>query len=177
MRSARRRPRERGAALAEFVVCFPVFLVLMLVAIDAGANVGAGQEAERAARDVAAQAVVGRVDGPRTCGLEPDGHLARRTVEVICATKAATGSADADVRVRLHVGRVSRGEAPTLVLCVMSRARSVSGLLGPVFSGRVHVARTEVGATAADVELPASGSEDPLAGRTWRFCDATGRST
>jgi Flp pilus assembly protein TadG len=165
--SARGRGRERGAALAEFVVCFPVLLVLMLVVVDLGANVGDGAETGRAAQDVAAAAATGRIAGDTSCRLAADGDLPQRTIRVVCAAKRATGRPDADVRVRVRTSP----DGAALAVCVMTRAASASGLLGAAFAGRAHEARAP--ARLVDgVTPPADGGEAPLPGHGWRFCAA-----
>jgi hypothetical protein len=163
----RRRRGERGSALAEFAICFPLFLLLMLAVVDLGVDYGDGMENDHAAADAAQAAATSNLGHDLTCSLASHGLLARRTRLVVCLAKDRTHRDPADVRVKVaHLG------PDDVVVCVQSRAGSVSGMLAPVFDGRVHESRAAVRAsTAAGRSLP-EGAEDPLPGHDWAFCRA-----
>ena len=167
----RRHRSERGAALAEFAICFPVFMLLMLAVVDMGVNYGDGVETEHAAEAAAHAGAVAKPGDDATCDLVPDGTLARPTRRLICLAKAGTHLDAHKVRVRVVHG----DDDHTVVVCVQSRADSVSGMLGPLLDGKVHEARS-----AATTDLPSgasapsTGGEQALGGHDWSFCRVDG---
>ena len=181
----RRRHRgERGAALAEFAICFPVFMLLMLAIVDMGVNFGDKVETEHAAREAARAGSVAKTGGNSSCSLTPNGTLPVLTRQLFCMAKARTHMNPANVRVKIFYegvnGKVTTNYQPatagaastaTIVVCVQSRADSVSGMLSPILDDKVHESRSLVKTgVPSGGTYPATGEEHPFSGHDWSFC-------
>jgi hypothetical protein len=175
--------------MAEFVIAFPVFLVILVSVIDLGVNFGDGIQLSQGSSEAIELAARSQVGTRTHCDVASDVLLAPLTRRVICTTKAKTHLDPATVRVKVFyettAGAPLSDYQPTeaghatdaiMVMCVMSPENSATGLLSAVFHQRVHTARH-----TAKLGVPAKGSggqyapaasERPLEGQNWSFCTA-----
>lgn len=194
-RRRRRRgcPRsERGAALVEFALAFPILFLLMMGVVDFGVNYGNKVETTHAAREGARAGSVGRVGVDSSCAMA-SAPATTEARQLACLIKSRTHMDDDDVRVRFTYmdgdGRYTNdfSEATrqsnrySIMVCVSTRAYSLSGLLSPVFNGRFHHARAVIktgttpwSTTAANGGLVYSYvpqfAEAAFAGDSWSWC-------
>jgi hypothetical protein len=179
---------ERGSALAEFAIAFPLLIVIMLAVIDFGLEYGNKVAVADSARRASRVASVARVGSDSSCsvnGSAPD----PQTHKLVCLAKRRTRMSDDRVAVKvLYMG--ANGKQTTnfsaakmtenkysVVVCVSASARSISGLLRPVFDGRFHHSRS-VTKTAKPFTgtFPPPWEETPLTSGsvtdTWSWCEA-----
>jgi TadE-like protein len=150
-----RSARESGAAIIEFALAFPILILLMMGVIDFGVNYGNKVQTSHAAREGARAGSVGRVGTDGSCfiaGTPIDVH----TRELICLTKARTHMDPQDVRVRISymdgdgaytndfAEAVRQQNRYSMMVCVSTKAYSLSGLLAPIFDGKYHHARAVI---------------------------------
>jgi len=191
-RPARRGRGERGAALIEFALAFPILFLLMMGVVDFGVNYGNKVETSHAAREGARAGSVGRVGTDTSCYVArtPPSTEAR---QLACLVKARTHMDSEDVRVRFTYmdgdGRYTNdfSEAKrqanrySIMVCVSTRAFSLSGLLAPVFNGKFHHSRAVIKTgTTPWSNVAASGAtvysyvpqyaETTFAGDSWSWC-------
>lgn len=155
-RSATSRTRgDRGAALIEFAMAFPILILLMMGVIDFGVNYGNKVQTTHAAREGARAGSVGRVGTDGSCWIDgaPTGFKSR---ELVCLTKARTHMDPENVRVRISYmdgsgaytndfSEATRQQNKySIMVCVSTRAYSLSGLLGPIFNGKYHHSRAVI---------------------------------
>jgi len=189
---SRHRRSERGAAVIEFAIAFPILFLLMMGVVDFGVNYGNKVETTHAAREGARAGSVGRVGSDTTCfmGSTPSSLEAR---QLLCLVKARTHMDPKDVRVRVTYmdgeGKYTNdfSEATrqanrySIMVCVSTKAYSLSGLLSPVFNGRFHHARAVIktgttpwSATASNGGIVYSYvpqfAEATFAGDSWSWC-------
>jgi Flp pilus assembly protein TadG len=182
-------PNRAGKGMAEFVIAFPVFLIVLVAVIDLGMNFGDGIQLSQGTSEavqLAARSDVGHRDH---CDIATNLPLATLSNHAICLIKFKTHLDPAGVRVRIFYETndgqptadyqpVTAGEAggATMVVCVMSPEKSATGLLSAVFDRRVHhdrvTTRLEVPVKAAAGSYPPAASERPLTGQNWSFCTA-----
>ncbi len=189
-READRRSQrsDRGAALVEFAIVFPVFIVLLLGVVDFGVNFGDKVLTSNAAREAARQGAVSQVGSDSTCGLDPNGSLTVLTEQTMCLAKARTHMDPSRVRVKIFYegphGKETANYQPAagsqtstaaIVVCVMTQASSMSGMFSPIFDDQAHKNLTIIKTGAAPgspAKFPAAGEEFPLTGQDWSFCHA-----
>jgi Flp pilus assembly protein TadG len=178
---------ERGGALVEFAMAFPVFMLLLLAVVDMGVNYGDRVQTAHAAREAARAGSVSKVG--TTTGCYIDGTVTNSLSQsLICLAKARTHKNPADVRVKVFYeganGKATSNYNPptgmsssptsTIVVCVMSRAQSISGMLNPIFSGKAHksmsLVKTANPAPTAGGVYPPPAAENALPGHNWAWC-------
>lgn len=187
--------RERGAVLAEFAFAFPILVLLMLGVVDLGLNFSNKVGTTNAAREAARQGSVGRVGVDDSCRI--DGSPAdTRTRRLVCAAKARTAMPADDVRVRISYMGGDGADTDdfsdaalvsnrySMMVCLSTRARSVSGMLTPFLDGRFHHSRAVIKTAATPwskivggrtvYTYPAPFEERPFDGPdgtdTWSWC-------
>jgi len=175
--------------MVEFAIAVPLLMLLLMGIIDFGVNFGNRVETTHAAREGARAGSVNRVGTVDTCPIVPSGTLAVETRRLICLTKARTHMDPNAVAVKImYMGRnaklttdFSAATAATnpysLVVCVSSKAYSLTGMLSGVLDGRFHHMRSVVktGKPASGVFVPA-GQEQPMTSGgvtdSWSWCTA-----
>ena len=180
------RRSDKGGALVEFAIAFPIFMLLLLAVVDMGVNFGDKVETAHASREAARAGSVSKVGTDTSCDLDPNGTLAVLTEELFCLAKARTHMDTAEVRVKVFYEGVNGKETTnydpvppalsatsTIVVCLMSNAKSISGMLSTVFDGNAHESRALIknGRPQGGV-YPPPGEENPLPGQDWSFCSA-----
>jgi Flp pilus assembly protein TadG len=175
--------------MAEFVIAFPVFLVILVSVIDLGVNFGDGIQLSQGSTEAVQLAARSDVGSRNHCDVASDVPLAPLTRHAICLVKAKTHLDPTTVRVKIFYetshGAPTADYQPTsadhasdatMVVCVMSPENSATGLLSAVFNHRVHrtrdTVRLGVPVKASGGSYPPAASERPLDGQTWSFCSA-----
>ena len=191
-RSRRTGRPERGAALAEFALAFPILILLMMGVIDFGVNYGNKVQTSHAAREGARAGSVGNIGVDSSCNMigTPSSLLTR---QLICLTKTRAHMDATDVRVRITYmdadGRYTtdfsdatrRLNQYSIMVCVSSRAYSLSGMLTPYFNGKFHHSRAVIktALTPWSTNIVGLGTvysfvppytEPPFTGDSWRWC-------
>lgn len=168
----------RGAALVEMALATPVFALLLFGAIDFGINWQSRIQTAHAARELARSASVARMGEDTSCspvGLTPSSELLRETV---CLARSKVGRGADDVRVKvIYMGPLGRratdvaNSRNSVVVCVMTRARSATLITAPFFDGRFYESRavTKTAKPYGGAPVP-EGEETPLPGASWTFC-------
>lgn len=186
---------ERGAVLAEFAIAFPVLILLMMGVIDLGLTFSHKGATTNAAREAARVGSVGRVGDRDGCTIDGS-PIDDRTRRLVCHAKARTGVADDDARVRItymdgdgaHTTDFSDAALVanrySLMVCISTRTRSVTGMLHPFLDGRFHHARAVIKTAATPWSKVVGGrtvytypppfEERPMTGPhgddTWTWC-------
>lgn len=182
------RRSERGAALAEFGLAFPVLILVMLAVIDFGVEYGNKVNVADSARRTSRVASVGRSGNEGGCyinGTPPD----TASEQLVCLAKRRSHMDPDRVAVKLiymgPTGKATTDFSParmtenkfSVVMCVSATAESTSGILNAVFDGRFHHSRsvTKTGKPAGGT-LAAPFEETPLTNGSavddWSWCTA-----
>ena len=169
-RISRRRharcPRERGAALVEFALVFPLLFMLIAGMIDFGMVFSNLNSSRQGVREGARQAVVADFGADTTCpvvGVTP----ATATKKLMCLTKDRIGLPQTDTRVKVAFANTNEVGGGILV-CAMYPMCSVTGTFAPVLDGRVVTAKVEMRIEKVDESLTAA-AETALNG-DWSWC-------
>lgn len=162
-RPGRRHTGQRGAAMVEFALIMPVFLLLVMGVIDFGATFNDYNSVRQGVREGARQAVVADWDlGSCTSGSS--------SARVACVTTDRIGLDPARTRVRVQLeGDYQPGEQ--LTVCAMYGAGSMTGLFGPFLDGRVLTSHITMRIEQIDDVAPLTTyDEGALAGQDWSWC-------
>jgi len=160
------RNRERGAALVEFALVFPLLFMLIAGMIDFGmvfANLNATRQG---VREGARQAVVADFGTDGSCtivGTTP----AEATKQLMCLTKDRIGLPQVDTRVKVAFSNTNEVGGGILV-CAMYPMTSVTGTFKPVLDGRVVTTKVEMRIEKVDESLTPA-AEAALNG-DWSWC-------
>lgn len=136
----RERQRERGAALVEFAIVVPLFLLLVFGIIEFGVIYNDLLAVRSGAREGARLGVVNAVDNAPSCKI--NGTLVTppanpttttdATNALVCKTKDRVGLGSAKVKVRVIVTGPAIGE--NLKVCTSFALDDVDGLMVPFVS-------------------------------------------
>jgi hypothetical protein len=161
---ARRRCRpERGAALVEFALVIPVFLMLVMGTIDFGATFNDYNSVRQGVREGARQVVVADWDleGCTT------GTSSQRAA---CLTSKRIGLDPARTRVRIELGG-DYAPGQQLTVCAMYRAGSLTGFFGGILDRKALTSRITMRVEQIDDAAPLSDFEQtPFPGQDWSWC-------
>ena len=166
-RARRREDQERGAALVEFAIVFPLLFLLLSGIIDFGMAFANQNSARQGVREGARQAVVANLDSDGSCTIV-GGTLPDATRKVICMTKSRIGLPEADTRVMVAFGGTNQA-GDSLLVCAQYPLTSATGVFEPVMDGRALTAKVEMRIEKADLTLTA-GAETALPGEDWSWC-------
>jgi Flp pilus assembly protein TadG len=162
------RERERGAALVEFAIVFPLLFLLVSGMLDFGMVFVNLNSARQGVREGARQAVVANFGGSTSCTLTTTGTLDSATRELMCLTKDRMGLAEADTRVKVaFAGTNTVGGA--LLVCAQHPMTSMTGVFRPLMTGKVTTSKVEMRIEKVDLALTA-GEETALPGESWSWC-------
>lgn len=176
---------ESGAALVEFAIIAAIFFGLILGVIDfsfAMYDVNASNFGVRSTTRLAATSEVGTDSSCPLVGLVADPGDDTSLRRLICGTKTRARLDSTRIRVKVRFESasdplVAGASVPgdSLVLCTMTRARSLSGVFGPVLNDRVIKARARTRLETAVESIPVivPGSETAFPGEDWSFCNPT----
>lgn len=158
---SRRRP-ERGAAIVEFALVVPIFLLLVMGTIDFGATFNDYNSVRQGVREGARQAVV--------ADWELDSCTGTSSEKIACITRSRIGLDEARTRVRVQLeGNYEPGEQ--LTVCAMYQAGSITGMFGALLDGRSLNSRITMRIESVDGDAPLTDySQTPLTGQDWSWC-------
>jgi hypothetical protein len=164
---ARRRTRERGAAIVEFAIVFPLFFLLVSGIIDFGQAYSDLNSARQGVREGARQVVVANFGDDGGCavvGAAPNDPTHR----AICLTKDRVGMSASETRVKIaFTGANQVGDS--VVVCAQRPMRSITGVFSPVMSGRAITTKVQMRIEKVDPEVQAV-AETALPGTDWSWC-------
>jgi hypothetical protein len=165
--AASRGRSERGVALVEFAIVFPLLILLVSGMIDFGMAVTELNSTRQGVREGARQAVVANFGSDTACPVT--GSIASdASRKVICLTKDRVGESEADTRVKIvFTGLNQIGDS--LMVCAERPLSSATGIFDPVLDGHVLTSKVEMRIEKVDAELLAA-EETPLSGSDWSWC-------
>lgn len=161
-----RRTKERGAALVEFAIVFPLLFMLIAGMIDFGIVFSNLNSTRQGVREGARQAVVADFGDNTACPLTGAAPSAT-TKKLMCLTKDRIGLGGSDTRVKVafaNTNEVGGG----IIVCAQYPMNSVTGTFKPVLSGRVITSKVEMRIEKVDDTLEAA-AETALNG-DWSWC-------
>ncbi|HEV8296175.1 MAG TPA: TadE family protein [Acidimicrobiales bacterium] len=162
-----RHARDRGAALAEFAIVFPLLFLLIAAMLDYGMAFVSLNSARQGVREGARQAVVANFGTSSSCTLT-GGPFTESDAKLMCLTKGRIGLSESDVRIKVAFpGANAVGNS--LLVCAAYPMRSMTGVLTPMMNGKVMKSKVEMRIEKADLTL-AGAEETALAGSDWTWC-------
>jgi len=159
----RRRSREGGAALVEFALIAPLFIMLVFGMIDFANTFNDYNSVRQGVREGARQAVVASwTDTGCTTGTS--------SARVACVTKARIGLDATRTKVKVDVpASYVPGEA--LKVCAMYQAKSITGFFALLIDSRVLKSQVTMRIEQIDDVAPLIDlTETALAGQDWTWC-------
>ena len=153
---------ERGAAIVEFALVVPIFMLLVMGTIDLGATFNDYNSVRQGVREGARQAVVADWDLDSCTGSSSE--------RVACVTRSRIGLDAARTRVRVQLeGEYQPGEQ--LTVCAMYQAGSITGMFSVLLDGRSLNSRITMRIESIDDVDPLTDYSQPaLAGQDWSWC-------
>jgi TadE-like protein len=187
--------QEMGTTIVEFSIIAALFFAVVLGTIDFSMAMFEMNGVNFGTRSQARSASNGEWGTDLSCNLTPEsGPLDSDISDLMCATKRKTEVSADRVRVRV---RFEDPDDPTrtdvkpelgksLVLCTMTKMRSISGVFGPMVKDKVitSIARSRIERdlsvewTTPESSVPKGplaaeiSSEASFSGSTWGFCEA-----
>jgi hypothetical protein len=146
--------------MVEFALVFPIFALLVFGIIDFGLTLNNYNSVRQGVREGAREGVVANF-GTACSGTSEQ--------KLICLVEQQIGLGS-NTRVRLEIDDdYTVGE--TLTVCAMHPVQSVTGLFGPMLSGKVLQSKIAMRIEVLDTVDPLSNTtESALAGRDWSWC-------
>ena len=149
--------------MLEFALVVPVFLTIVMGALDFGMTFNDYNSVRQGVREGARQVVVGdwSVDGCTS------GSSSARAA---CVTKQRIGLEANRTRITIRLeDAYESGDQVTV--CAMYRASSITGLFGFLLDDRVLTSKVTMRLERIDTEAPlADLSEAPFATKDWSWC-------
>ena len=161
-----RHRRERGAALVEFALVFPLLFMLVAGMIDFGMVFSNLNSTRQGVREGARQAVVAEFGNDTACSIV-GATPAATTKKLMCLTKDRIGLKQSDTRVKVAFSNTNEVGGGILV-CAMYPMTSITGTFEPVLDDRVVTAKVEMRIEKVDETLTAA-AETALNG-DWSWC-------
>jgi hypothetical protein len=160
---SRARTIGRGAAIVEFALVVPIFLLLVMGIIDFGFAFNDYNSVRQGVREGARQIVVADWD--------TDGCTTGSSSErAACVTRARVGLTPADTRVKIVLPD-DYEPGDQVQVCVMYPFSSLTGLFGAALNGRAARSDLSMRLEQIDDGAPLTAYEDlPLTGQNWSWC-------
>lgn len=157
-----RHRTERGAAIVEFALVVPVFLLLVMGTIDFAATFNDYNSVRQGVREGARQAVVADWD--------LEGCAGTSAQKVACVTAARIGLDRNRTRVSVQLdGAYQPGEQ--LTVCAMYRADSLTGMFGALLDHQILTSSITMRLESIDGDAPLTDyAETALTGEDWSWC-------
>jgi len=155
--------RERGAALVEFALVVPIFVLLVMGTIDFAMSFNDYNSVRQGVREGARQAVVANWSlGGCTTGSSTD--------RVVCTTKERIALDPARTRVRVKLeGTYQPGDS--LTVCSMYQLKSVTSFFKVLLDNKVVTSKISMRIEQIDDAAPVTtGGESALTGQDWSWC-------
>jgi PKD repeat protein len=147
---ARLRPRSRGQALVEFALILPVFLLLLVIAVDFGRLFYTDVQIHNAAREAAAVAIYAPTNTTQIAShatAEKDGQGQRGDVEnAITVTTSCADSTPAHNPISCSLAQGGTGSGYTVTVNVNQRFVFLTPLISSIFGSSLQI---NASATAA----------------------------
>lgn len=163
----RGRGCQRGAALIEFALVFPILALLLFGTVDFGMVLLNTNSARQGTREGARQAVVAHFGNSEGCVVTPN-TISGTPRKLICLTKNRIGLDAADTRIKIAFPGANQ-VGNSLLLCAQYPTRSTTGIMAPVLNGRVVRTKVEMRIEQVDTNLTAT-AETALSGQDWLWC-------
>jgi TadE-like protein len=163
-RSLRRARRgQRGAALVEFALVVPLFVLLVMGTIDFAIVFNDYNSVRQGVREGARQAVVADWDlGGCTTGSS--------TARVVCLTKERIDLDASRVRVRVQLGSTYE-PGNELTVCAMYQLESTTSFFSALLDDRVVTSSISMRIEQVDADAPlTTGGDAALSGQDWSWC-------
>ncbi|UDY35131.1 TadE family protein [Dermatobacter hominis] len=157
------RRRERGAALVEFALVVPIFVLLVMGIIDFGMAFNDYNSVRQGVREGARQIVVADwgTDGCTT------GSSSARAA---CVTRARIGLNTSDTKVKI-VLPANYAPGDQVKVCAMYPFRSLTGLFSAILNGSMAKSKLSMRIEQIDDAEPITAYQDaPPAGQSWSWC-------
>jgi Flp pilus assembly protein TadG len=179
-RAANRRQRrrgERGAALVEFAIVVPLFLVLVFGVIAFGLTFNDYISVRQGTREAARQGAVGNFGSTTTCSLTGvSGGPTSDIQKLMCLAKSQIGLSYANTRVKVmsgtadfsSTGTFSKGDS--LIVCTEYPVSSVAKFITPVLGSTVLKTKTQMRIETSYSTTETGGQESALTGSDWSWC-------
>jgi TadE-like protein len=157
------RRRERGAALVEFALVVPIFVLLVMGTIDFAMAFNDYNSVRQGVREGARQAVVANWSlGTCTSGSSTD--------RVVCTTKSRIDLDAARTKVRVKLDSDYQ-PGDSLTVCAMYQLKSITSFFGPILDSRVATSKVSMRIEQIDDSAPlTTGGDSPLSGQSWSWC-------
>jgi hypothetical protein len=157
----RRRRGERGAALVEFALVVPIFILLVMGIIDFANAFNDYNSVRQGVREGARQVVVAEWDIPGCTGTPAQ--------KSVCLTKERIGLDAARTRVKIDATTHAPGEDVTV--CAMYQARSITGMFSGILDNRTLRSQISMRIERIDGANPLTNTQEtPLSGQDWSWC-------
>ncbi|MDQ2678033.1 MAG: pilus assembly protein [Actinomycetota bacterium] len=154
---------ERGAALVEFALVLPVFLLLVMGMIDFGLTLNDYNSVRQGVREGARQVVVADWDLPG-CTSGTSSERAQ------CVTSSRIDLDPARTRTRIQV-ETDYEPGEQMTVCSMYQARSTTGMFSVLLDPVVLRSRITMRIEQIDAVAPlTTSSPAPLPGQDWSWC-------
>jgi len=153
---------DRGAAILEFALVVPFFIILVMGIIDFSNAYNDYNSVRQGVREGTRQIVV--------ADWSTDGCTSGTSAaKAACVTKARVGLTDADTRVKI-VLPTTYAPGEQVKVCVMYPFRSMTGFFNAVLNGAAKSELT-MRIEQIDASQPIAGYEEtPLPGQNWSWC-------
>lgn len=154
---------ERGAALVEFALVVPIFVLLVMGIIDFGMAFNDYNSVRQGVREGARQIVVAdwATDGCAT------GTSSQRAA---CVTRARIGLATADTKVKIVLPTAYQ-PGDQVKVCAMYPIRSMTGIFSPILDGSMAKSKLSMRIEQIDDVDPLTAYQDVLpSGQSWSWC-------
>jgi TadE-like protein len=182
--STRGRSRgERGAALVEFAIILPLFVLLIFGIIEFGMTYNDFISVRQGTREAARQGAVGNFGTTTSCSLTGlSGGPSTDIQKLMCLTKAQIGLGYSNTRVKVLSGNTDLSGAGTftkgdaLILCVQYPVDTTAKLISPVLGGAILKTKTSMRIETQYSSTETGGQEAALSGGDWSWCTVTGSS-
>ena len=155
--------RERGAALVEFALVVPIFVLLVMGMIDFSIVFNDYNSVRQGVREGARQAVVANWSlGACTTGTSTD--------RVVCTTKARIGLDATRTKVRVKLdGTYVPGDS--LTVCSMYQLKSTTSFFKVILDNKVATSKISMRIEQIDDDAPlTTGGDAALTGQDWTWC-------
>lgn len=157
------RRRERGAALVEFALVVPVFLLLVMGMVDFALTLNDYNSVRQGVREGARQVVVADWDLPG-CTTGSSSERAQ------CVTTARIDLDPARTRTRIQI-ETDYEPGEQMTVCSMYQARSTTGMFAALLDPVVLRSRITMRIEQIDAEAPlTTTSSAPFPGQDWSWC-------
>jgi hypothetical protein len=187
--SLRRRDgagRERGAALVELAIAFPILMLIVFGVVEFGVVYNDYISLRDGVRQAAREGSVGNFGPSATagapCHLTGAESASDNVQRLMCLTKSEIGLDSTKVRVKVlsgapaFTGTGSFAKNDSLIVCAQYPVDAITGVIGKFIDGRALQSRTAFRIEKSDI-VATPGEETPPSGRDWSWCTTSADSS